>query len=346
MKSLLYTLAIAFILFENTMYLLFAISLVALHFYSVPSFANTQAQVNQAWSVPKPLKGDHLNISGVAHYENYLFLATDEGSQLEMLKKNSSQQWLSHRVVHLSNNSDEIDIEALAWKKPYLYVLGSHSAKRKKIKTSLSIKENLSRLQKTSLEPNRQQLFRVEFDNEMNALQSESLSIQYLLKTHPILSAFTGLPSKENGVDIEGLAIDKKGRLLLGFRGPVLRGNLAPVLRLKLNKKDFSIKKSKTLYLSLAGNGIRGLSEAESQFLVLTGAVGDQNTPYQVFLWDGSHNLFGQNTKHLQRLCDLPSSQGKPEGIQFIKKTTRHIEFIIVQDGLPNGQPQQFQCPL
>jgi len=328
------------------MYLLLSISFFAFHFYSSSSYADTQAQVNQAWPVAAPLKVDNLNISGVAHYKNYLFLATDEGSQLEVLKKNSSQQWQSHRVVHLSNNSDEIDIEALAWKKPYLYVLGSHSAKRKKIKGSLSNKENIKRLQNTSLEANRQQLFRVEFDNEMNALQSESLSIQGMLKEHPILSAFTGLPSKENGVDIEGLAIDNKGRLLLGFRGPVLRGNLAPVLRLKRHKKDFSIKSSKTLYLSLAGNGIRGLSETENQFLVLTGAVGDQNTPYQVFLWNGNQNLFGQNTNNLQLLCNLPSSQGKPEGIQFIQQTANHIEFIIVQDGLPNGQPQQFQCRL
>lgn len=36
------------------------------------------------------------------------------------------------------------------------------------------------------------------------------------------------IPSKDNGLDIEGLAVDGR-RLLLGLRGPLLRGWSAPL---------------------------------------------------------------------------------------------------------------------
>jgi hypothetical protein len=65
-------------------------------------------------------------------------------------------------------------------------------------------------------------------------------------------------------------------------------------------------------------------------------------------LRDGENNLPSKSVANnsLHYLCDLPASLGKPEGIQFLQKTKRHIEFVIVQDGLKNGQPTVFSCPL
>jgi hypothetical protein len=332
------------------MRLLIPIILLFLNFYSVNCWANTVAKTsnNQAWLVSKPLNIDNMNISGIAINKSWMFLASDEGNQIEVLKRAKNHQWQPHKLITLTDKSNEIDIEALAWKKPYLYALGSHSAKRKKIKAGLSEKENIKRLQKVYPEPDRQQLFRIELDNQSNVRQINSLSLTAELSKHPILKSFVGIPSKENGIDIEGLAIDKKGRLLLGFRGPVLRGNIVPVLRLKLAKKTFRVKKQQTRYLTLAGNGIRGMSEMGNQFLILTGAVGDQTSPYQVFIWNGEDSIQNKdsNQQNLRHLCDLPSSQGKPEGIQFIQKTSQSIQFVVVQDGLINGQPSQFECAI
>lgn len=90
------------------------------------------------------------------------------------------------------------------------------------------------------------------------------------------------------------------------------------------------------------------MSEMASDFLLLTGAVGDQALSYQIYRWDGEDVLPSESVSKtaLRYLCDLPPSSGKPEGIQFLQKTAANVEFIIVNDGLKNGQPTVFSCPL
>ncbi len=347
--------------------LLWCTFLLGLTLYANSANALTLAtqESNQAWSFSTDLKIDPLNISGIVVTDDFMALATDEGYQIQLFKpdstksshKSGQQAWQSHQVITLDRSNaalnTELDIEALAWQAPYLYAIGSHSVKRAKLKDNNSEKQNLKRLKMVSREPARQQLFRIQLDRQYKAVNIESLSLAKVLQKHEALGLFTSIPSKENGVDIEGLAIDGKGRLLVGLRGPVLRGNIASVLRLKLDKKKFKVKSVKTLYLPLDSRGIRGLSrmsdtsEVASGFLVLTGAVGDQALSYQVYRWNGQDGLPSRSTskKTLRLLCDLPASQGKPEGIQFLQKTTTNVEFIIVQDGLKNGQPIVFSCP-
>lgn len=313
-------------------------------------------QNNQAWLFSQELSIDPLNISGIVATADFMALATDEGHQIQLFKplntKTGQRAWQADLVISLDNSiaalNTELDIEGLAWQAPYLYAVGSHSVKRAKLKDNKSKKQNLKRLQTVSREPARQQLFRIELNAQYKAVAIQSLSLSETLQNHPTLGLFAGIPSKENGVDIEGLAIDAKGRLLVGLRGPVLRGNIATVLRLKLQKKKFKIKSVRTLYLPLAGRGIRGISEMEDDFLLLTGAVGDQALSYQLYRWDGEDVLPSESVSKtaLHYLCDLPPTAGKPEGIEFLQTTATNVEFIIVQDGLKNGEPTVFSCPL
>ncbi len=312
---------------------------------SVPS-----AQKQQAWSFSGPLNIDPLNISGLVVTQQFTALASDEGQSIELFTFQQTEQkkWKSLATVPLSQKDDELDIEALAWQAPYLYAIGSHGVKRKKLKAGLSQKQNEKRLETVVREPARHQLFRIKLDDQLKVMETHSLSLDSILQQEDILKPFSKLPSKENGIDIEALAIDEKGRLLVGFRGPVLRGNTLPVLRLKLNKREFAVKKHKLLYLHTDnGGGLRGMSETENGFLILSGPVGNQSMPYQVALWSGENALKGkdQPSGAVKTLCHLPTSAGKPEGIQFISQSHKLIEFMIVQDGLPNGQPTLFSCP-
>ncbi|WP_051145043.1 DUF3616 domain-containing protein [Thiomicrorhabdus sp. Kp2] len=303
--------------------------------------------INQAWLISQNLQVDNLNISGIALPYGFMALATDEGNQLQILKPAVKNHWQNHSTITLSNTPDELDIEALAWQEPYLYALGSHSAKRKKIKSNKTQKENVKRLTQTSPEPARQQLFRIELKSNAQPKSIQILSLQKFIENDPILKAFSGIPSKENGIDLEGLAIDQKARLLIGFRGPVLRGNIVPIMRIKLAKNAFKVKESKTIFIETSGTGVRGIAEIpnSNQFLVLTGAMGDQPLPYQVALWDGDNAIPGADANpSIKLLCDLPVSKGKAEGVQFIKQTKEKIEFLVVFDGLENGQPTAFEC--
>ncbi|MDG6774497.1 DUF3616 domain-containing protein [Thiomicrorhabdus sp. ZW0627] len=307
-----------------------------------------QIQSQQTWSFSHTLKIDNQNISGIVVTPDFMALATDEGHQLELFVSNNGH-WQSASVITLTQSTDELDIEGLAWQEPYLYALGSHSLKRKKLKDNLSQKENLKRLQQVVKEPARHQLFRIKLNAKLQPKAIDSLSLDPMLEQDPILNRFIQIPSKENGIDLEGLAIDDKGRLLIGFRGPVLRGNHVPILHLKLKKEGFTVKKPKMLYIQTPnGGGIRGINETPAGLLILTGAVGDQLMPYQVLLWNGKNGLEGNDSEKdiLQPLCELPDSKGKPEGIQFVSQSGKQIQFVIVQDGLSDGQPTVFRCDL
>ena len=331
--------------FSHSFFYLFVVFYSSYGFSAVPM----AQQLGQPLTISQNLQVDNLNISGIAFPFTFMALATDEGNALQILSSTDNHTWQNHSVIHLNNLPDELDIEALAWQKPYLYALGSHSAKRKKIKANKTQKENIKRLSQTSLEPARQALFRIELDSKAKVKSINVLSLQKILSANSVISPFIGIPSKENGIDLEGLTIDKKGRLLIGFRGPVLRGNIATILRIKLAKNAFTIPSSKGLYIETIGTGVRGMTHIPNthDFLILTGAMGDQPLPYQVSIWDGKNALPSSNSnKTIKTLCKLPDLKGKAEGIHFIKQTKKKIEFLIVFDGLKNGQPTQFKCNL
>ena len=333
----------AFSVLFFTLFFLFVTSSLHAKTLETKTFKATPLN-DQAWSFSEPLNIDPFNISGIVVTAQFMALVTDEGAQLEIFTKKGGT-WHPSKRITLTQSLDEIDIEAIAWQTPYLYALGSHSAKRKKIKDALSQKDNLKRLQQTSPEVARQQVFRVQLNAGFEPIDIQILSLQTVLEKDTILKAFIGLPSKENGIDMEGLAIDPKGRLLVGLRGPVLRSNISLALRIELKDNLFEIKKTKLLFVNAGGRGIRGLSAMDNGFLVLTGAVGDQTMSYRLYAWDGKNALAEKKPEHFVYLCDLPHTKGKPEGVQFLKQTQQTVHFVIVEDGLINGQPKAYTCP-
>src|SRR5690606_18973874 len=91
--------------------------------------------------------------------------------------------------------------------------------------------------------------------------------------------AYMAIPGKDNGFDIEGLAVDGK-RLLLGLRGPVLRG-WAAVLelaveatagRLRLVALDGGGTPIRRHFLDRGGLGIRALHFPGEDLYILGGA--------------------------------------------------------------------------
>lgn len=309
------------------------------------------AVTGRATALP-PLSIDADNLSGMVEFNDYLALVTDEGTRLAILKRHGAD-WQLQQTPSLDKNAVELDLEALAYQAPFLYALGSHSAKRKKLKSDKIQKQNLKRLAQTSPEMERQRLFRLKLTQNADITEIQSLSLQQIIAEQKIVAPFISIPSKENGIDLEALAVDAKGRLLVGFRGPVLRGNWVPVLRLKLQSgSHFAVKKTKWLWLNLDGRGLRGMSpikDADGSHqgqLILAGAVGDQALSYAVYYWDESNQLSGtdRDTQGLRLLCEIDNPQGKPEGIQFKRQDKGNIEFLILEDGVEGGNLHLQKC--
>lgn len=314
------------------------------------------------------------NISGVAAKGGLLVVGADEGGDVLVFKQKDELEYneTEHVCIPLdgkkcgdARKGAEIDIEGIAWGTKYLYVIGSHSIARKKVKSKKTPEENRQRLETIKVEPTRDQLFRVELDKQgkvAHGTKIQQLSLRKLLVNHPVLSIFTPIPSKENGIDIEGLAVkevDGHDQLYIGFRGPVLRGNHALVMVLDFERGEFtesSIKQDaehpKVHYLNLGGRGIRGMTELENGgFLLLTGPVGDallgdDKSIYQVVFWNGKEDdLAGVAGKIL---CNIPTPDGtKAEGIELLNKNraaTDVYHFVIVYDGAEKGGATVFTC--
>ncbi len=350
----------------------------------------TKIQDWQLESLPTNDK-EHLNISCITvnTNESLLVVGSDERSHIQVLKKTGKAKFtlIDDGNFPLASGETELDIEGIASDKNYTWVIGSHSMKRKsvlnpeKLKKKAKEKEkkgdklsenyNHDRILKVAIEPTREWLYRLETENngvvKRNSIRRGSL--RDILANHPVLHRFRNIPSKENGIDIEGLAVipdsgPKKTRLLVGLRGPSLRGPLAVVLEVsvKEDKTDngtptLKIKLKDTNYLSLNGRGIRGMSEMDNKtdgHLVLAGPVGDEPTPYMLYHWNKKDSVPEIDTLdakyNVTELCQIPppetESKAKAEGIHFLGEENGIIKFVIVYDSAINGAPTVFSCQL
>lgn len=303
---------------------------------------NLYAAYSKAPKVEGELDIDPDNISGMVLTPQFMALATDEGTAIQILPRKQGQ-YIAHSkgVITLSDGQEELDLEGLAWQKPYLYAIGSHSKKRKKAKTNLSNKKNLKRLTPIYDEPARNQLFRIKLNRKLEAESIQSLSLMPWIKKNELLAPFRQIPSKENGIDMEGIAIVGK-HLYIGFRGPVLRGNLTPILKLTLKKgKDFAIKKYKLKLVNLDGLGIRDMTSLDDQLYLLTGPVNSEPNRYTIRTWDGKTHI-----EPFKVLKAFHKPKGKPENL-VVKRSQKSpgLVIFIAQDGLKNGEIRRYFLP-
>lgn len=237
-------------------------------------------------------KDQSENVSGAALSVDggLLAIATDEGS--ELLVVNARGETLDFLpAVPLGDPKDEIDLEGITRHADpaTFFAVGSHSWRRKNIfganhagKSYSKLKERFE-VESPDRERDRDRLMRIELDPQTGVLASLSeLPLRQLLEADPVLSVFGEIPSKENGIDIEGIASDGE-KLYLGFRGPVFRGGLAPVL--VASATDLS--GAELRYVPLDGRGVRDIARVSDGFLIIAGPMGDSPLSYQLVHWDG-----------------------------------------------------------
>ena len=131
----------------------------------------------------------------------------------------------------------------------------SHAARRKRAKPDKFREKNRKRLKEVGAKRSRHILARIRLQDLFDSnpkVQDDKGAVWNEIHSSKILKPFTQIPRKENGVDIEGLAIDGD-ELLLCFRGSVLRWDCG------CHADRSSKKRSNLLYLDLGGWGIRDL---------------------------------------------------------------------------------------
>lgn len=282
------------------------------------------------------------DLSAAAFIGGQLAVASDESAEVTLLEPLSSGQ--SYRVSgHITLGNDptaELDLEALAAVGDTLYVLGSHSAKRKNVNDGHSYKENRKRLRKIEHDADRDVLGRVRFQAD-DEPQVDLISLREVLEDDPILAPFLAIPSKENGIDLEGLAAQDK-TLFVGFRGPVLRGNWVPVLITTFKEPDdYALR-----FVNLGGLGIRDLARVSDGLLVLAGPVGDGPGGFELYHWDGEDCLpaSDQPAGELRHLGTVPRpGTAKAEGLAVLSESAESWQLLILYDGIAGGVPSRFE---
>ena len=273
-------------------------------------------------------------LSAAVQIGDTLWVANDETISLErltLLKGDTGnyeygtdhEQFSLNKYLHLpsKDREEEADVEGLAYEDGYLWLVGSHSLKRKNPKRKDRSEKAREKLATVSNEGNRYLLARIPvaqdaqgagsytLDNEARQNGKKRIVAQLqgddqgnelteALKEDEHLRAFLAIPGKDNGFDIEGLAVAGE-RIFLGLRGPVLRG-WAVILEVELEEEDnknpltLRLKKigpNKRLYrkhfLHLGGLGIRDLCAQGPDLLILAGPSMDLDGPVTMFRWQG-----------------------------------------------------------
>jgi Protein of unknown function (DUF3616) len=322
-------------------------------------------------------------LSAVVQIGDTLWLANDETISLERLSLltgetgGNSLSFGNHTrfslndYIHLpvspSTDLKEADIEGLAYENGYIWLVGSHSLKRKNPDLNKGNKGAQNQLAKISRDGNRYLLARIPVvedegtyllvtEDKRKGEKATAAQLRGNEKTNDLfealkddehLGSFFAIPGKDNGFDIEGLAI-AGARLFLGLRGPVLRG-WAVILEVELvDGVDHGTLQLKAIgpndrlyrkhFLHLGGLGIRDLCRQGDDLLILAGPTMDIDGPVTIFRWpDGTVQTEEGMvpTAGLEKVLDVPYGQGvdHAEGMTlFSFNGDQPCSFLVVYD--------------
>ena len=306
------------------------------------------------------------DLSAVVRVDADLWVASDEETSVEKLSLQSDGSFGNHASHSLEKffslpvaapeDDREVDIEGLDVNQGYLWLVGSHSLKRKKAKGDATELQNIESLQTILQKGNRYLLARIPLENgslysEFNGRQAAKLSgsqtssdLIMAMKDDPHLGLSLSIPSKENGLDIEGLAVFGN-RVFLGLRGPVLRG-IAVILELNVGEASGTsgqlhleqLTGTSRLYykhfVDLDGLGVRDLCFHGDDLLILAGPTMEADGELWVYRWENPLASSKDSFSKPRRLFQIPHQPGKDraEGICRFPIGTQEEGLLVIYD--------------
>ena len=309
------------------------------------------------------------DLSAVTRVGDDLWLGTDEGTCLIRLTRVAEDRWARATAVALEELLDlpgsadeEIDVEGLHAVDGWLWVVGSHGAARRKPDDDEPPKQQLRRLAQVTRKGNRHLLARLPLvpsdehgGNHMLVREAKGSdgttrhaarlpggrsrnALTAALRDDRHLGPYLDIPGKDNGFDIEGLAVHD-ARVWLGLRGPVLRG-MAVVLAveprpdddvesaLRLRRCGPKRRPYQKFFLDLYGLGVRELCAHGDDLLILAGPTMQLDGRATVLRWRGAAHARGDalvDRAELETVLELPYGRGVDEGVD-------HPEGIAIVD--------------
>ena len=309
----------------------------------------------------------HEDLSASARIGDSLFLSCDETAGVDRLTPEKRALWANHGHYNLGDHfklpdgrKGEMDIEGMAIDGTLLWVVGSHSLKRDKPDDDDSPVAALKAMEDIDRDPNRYFLGYVPLKEtepgewepvkKANGVKPRALKLKKKssvllnwLQDDEILAPFLNLPSKENGIDIEGLAVSGM-RVWLGLRGPAIRGHAVILeMQMKVTKKGHlkatkidGKRRYRKYLIASAGLGIRDLLLDGEDMLILLGPTMSSDGPARVLRWRRAARDTQSSMIRGDRLsvaCDLPylGQYDHPEGLALWPEDGEK-RFLVVYD--------------
>ncbi|APV52334.1 hypothetical protein BWI17_06935 [Betaproteobacteria bacterium GR16-43] len=315
-------------------------------------------------------------LSGLAGAGDSLWLACDETLTVERVDRRRIRPPLF--AGHVSFKLEdfiripggphaEADLEDLDIASGYLWLVGSHAASRKMpdaAQSSRKVAKALARVERPASRCLLARIPMVETDGTQQlrrrAGHGGRKRVAGRLEDGPGGNALTAalrgdehfrealaMPGKENGLDIEGLAV-VGDRVLLGLRGPVFNAWAAIVeieprpardhpSLLRLAHIGHGRKLYRKHFLPLDGLGIRGLARQGLDLLVLAGPTAAIDGPARVYRWIGGARSDVQRRVrpgNVIPVMELPVGRGndRPEAIVVVPSRDGRDRLLVVYE--------------
>jgi hypothetical protein len=303
----------------------------------------------------KKLQKTRQSASGIActvnaSQQRVCLVAFDEGTQAGFATVKDGTLVPDPQAFPFTGLHGELDAEGAATDGRYVYVTGSHSAKRGDCASN----------------PDSRLVLRLQLDPASGRAVPASLKTSErlwpLMLAQPELQAYVGErkclgtepPPKapglsgQQGINIEGLAVQGQ-RLVFGFRGPVING---AALTLAVDAQalfEGGDAKPQVTRLALgAHRGIRDMVAVSDGMLLLAGPDDDhasQSEGWAIFHWDGRPSQRLVQSRLLAKLdlgavqlrqCD---AELKPEALTVLQDSSSAYRLLLLSDGLCDGGP-------
>jgi Protein of unknown function (DUF3616) len=319
-----------------------------------------------------PEAADLADLSAVCRDRAWLWVAGDERAELHRLTVSADRASygedrtfpLDELVQLPGGEKAEVDVEGMDRDAEFLWLTGSHSRTRKRVDRDDDDAEVPGELARVRAHPDRDVVLRLPLGGAADdpypvrsAGQGEAAvldgDLRRALADDEHLAPFLAIPGKDNGLDIEGLAVVDDG-LLLGLRGPVLRG-WAVVLHIRPRVEPGHPHRLtlggdgpgyRTLFLDLGGLGVRDLCRVGDDVLVLAGPTMDLDGPVRLYRWcegAGSDRPRVVRGTRLAAVGDLPFGRGADAGCDHAEGVTPltdgdAAEVLVVYDSPAPGR--------